>query len=194
MHSNASEIPWRKLILTVAVLALWVSIPVISYVDATSTTSVAQCNGPLSADLTGTTAATANAKGPSGSAQYKDKSNKNGLSVKVRGLDAAQTAALSVYVDETSVGSITPQRGSGEMKLDTVAATINEGSAISVRNGTTTLLSGTFICRGGGGGNRNSNSGGNSNGNGNGNGNTNMNMNSNMNMNTNANTGGTPRP
>jgi hypothetical protein len=192
MQNNEAGIPWRKLVLTVAVLAVWVSVPVIGYVDATGTTSGTQCNGPLSADLTGTAAA--NAKGPSGSAQFKEK-GKNGLTVKIRGLDAAQTGALSVYVDDTSVGSITPKSGGGDLKLDTVTATINEGSTISVRNGTDTLLSGTFICKGGGG-NRNSNSGRNSNGNTNGNMNmnTNMNMNMNMNVNTNANTGGTPRP
>jgi len=188
MHSSTSEIPWRKLSLTIVVLALWVSIPVIGYVDATSTARVIQCKGPLSADLTGT--AVANAKAPSGSAQYNEK-NKKGLTVKIKGLDAKQTAALSVYVDETSVGSITPKSGSGDMKLDTVTATINEGSTISVRNGADTLLTGMFQCHGGGGGNSNGNSGGNANSNTNGN----MNMgNMNMNTNTNANTGGTPRP
>ena len=201
MHTNASEIPWRKLIFTIVILALWVSIPVIGYVDATSTAVDTQCKGPLTADLSGTAAA-GNTRGPSGTAQFREKGS-NGLSVKVKGMSAAQTAALSVYIDDTSVGSITPQKGNGDLRLDTVSATINEGSTISLRNGSDTVLSGTFRCRGGGG-STNTNSGGSTNGGTNGNangsgsrntnGNTNMNSNMNMNTNTNANTGGTPRP
>jgi len=219
MHTSAPDFPWRKMIFILLAVAVWVSIPVIGYVTATSETDTQQCpNGPMVADLTGTAAG--NTKAPSGTAQYREKNN-NGLMVRVRNVTAAQGTSLTVYIDDTSVGTISlPRNGNGQLKLDTLNATINEGSTISVRNGTTTIMSGAFRCAGGG--NTNGNTGGNTNTNGNTNGNTggntngnanthgNMNMNTNMNTNTNtnsntntntnsnansnANTTGTPRP
>jgi hypothetical protein len=206
MHTNAPDIPWRKMILTLLAVAVWVSLPVIGYVTAMGEPDLQQCpNGAMVADLTGAGATTG--KSPTATAQYHGKNN-NGLTVKVKG---ANTSAgdLTVYIGDTSVGTINSKNG--ELRVDTVAADVTEGSTITVRNGTGTILTGTFRCAGGNGGSsgsaaRNTNSGRstnrNSGGSTNSNSNTNGNMNSNMNMNSNsstnangnANTTGTPRP
>ena len=123
-----------------------------------------QCpNGPLAADLTGDAISSIT---PAGTARFREK-GKNGLMINVRQVNVAANTDLDVYVGETKVGTIEIGRGrNGQLRVDSSAATIDEGSVITIRNGTTTVLTGTFACVAGGG---NTNSNGNTNGNINGN-------------------------
>lgn len=109
--------------------------------------------------------------------------------VNVRSVNVAANTALDVYIGESKVGTITIGRGrSGQLRVES-PATIDENTAITVRNGTTTILSGTFACVAGGpGANTNTNSNTNTNTNVNVNVNTNVNTNVNVNANTNTNT------
>jgi hypothetical protein len=151
--------------------------------------SIQDCpNGPLRANLTG---ADLSGKTPSGTAQFNDKSN-NELMVRVRSVNLPADTSLSVFIGDASVGQMTvPKNGNAELKLNSATGII-EGTVITVRNGETTILTGSFVCVAGG--NRNTNTNGNKNTNSNANtGNANTNANT-GNVNTNANTSPTVTP
>ena len=154
----------------------------ISFRDAQAE-AVFDCpNGPLAAQLTGSAISEVT---PAGTARFREKGS-NQLIVNVRSVNVPANTALDVYIGDTKVGTITIGNGrSGQLRVDSTA-TIEENTAITVRNGTTTILSGTFGCVAGGPGS-NSNTNSNTNMNTNLNTNVNMNMNTNVNVNTNVN-------
>jgi hypothetical protein len=135
--------------LTILAVMAWVAFSFAGFGTAEANNLPADCpNGPLRATLTG---ADISGKTPSGTAQYKDKNN-NSLMVMVRSVNVAADTTLSVMIGGTSVGQIkVPKSGNGQLKVDS-ATGISEGTTITVMNGETTVLSGTFACVAGGGG------------------------------------------
>ena len=144
MNEKYAGWEYRKVTLVLAAVCVWASAAVIGYARPETNTDEMQCpNGPLQADLTGTAV---NNKTPTGTAMYKEK-GKNNLMVKVRSVGVNAGTSLDVMVGDTSVGKITiPKSGNGQLSLDTTTATITEGTTISVKNGDTVILSGTFAC------------------------------------------------
>jgi hypothetical protein len=134
--------------LTILAVMAWVAFSFAGFGTAQANNLPLDCpNGPLRANLTG---ADISGKTPSGTAQYKDKNN-NSLMVMVRSVNVAADTKLSVMIGDTSVGEITvPKSGNGQLKVDS-ATGISEGTAISVKNGDATVLTGTFACVAGGG-------------------------------------------
>jgi hypothetical protein len=197
---------YSKIALSIIAVFAWAAVPAVGLfmASASDTALQQQCtDGQLSASLTGT--ATAGTT-PRGTARYRGTGGKKGLQVDVRSVNLPAGTTLTVFVNDTNVGTIAlPRNGNGQLKIDTPAATvITDGSTVVVRNDTTDVLSGTFACSSGGG---NTNSNGysnmntmnmNTNGNTtrnsntnrgtNRNSNSNTNSNSNMDMNTNSNT------
>lgn len=99
-------------------------------------------NGPLQANLTGTNT---DGKTPGGVASYKE-NNTNGLSVMVAEVSVPDGTNLGVFAGDKSVGEILiAKNGSGELKVDSVTG-ISEGTVLSIKNGETVILSGTFAC------------------------------------------------
>ena len=138
----------KSVFLCVALSVAWLLLPFVGQFTADANDSSFQCpNGPVAADLTGTDAG---ASGPGGRATFRDQGN-NRLNVNVRSTNVAANTSLDVYVGDTKVGSINVGRGgSGQVRVDSPTVTIDEGTMISVRNGTTTIVSGTFKCVAGG--------------------------------------------
>lgn len=136
-------------VFTILAVAAWVITPLISHFSVQASDTAADCpNGPLKADLKG---AAAGGKAPQGLAQYKDR-NSNSLMVMVRSVSVPEGTALNVFVGDTNVGQITvPKNGNGQLKVDSPTAAIAEGTEITVRNGETTIMSGTFACAAKGG-------------------------------------------
>jgi len=157
--------------LTILAMAAWFAFMLVGFSTPPVNGALIDCpNGPLHADLTGTDV---NGKTPSGMAMFREKGS-NGLMVMVRNVDTTAGTSLTVMIGTTNVGTIdVTKNGEGQLKLES-AAGVADGTAITVMNGTTTALSGTFACtaKGGGNSNMNSNTGSNSN----------TNTNSNMNM------------
>jgi hypothetical protein len=179
-------------------LCLMLVLAGVLYNGTSAAVSTMDCpNGPLSADLTG---AAISGRTPAGMARFRERGN-NGLMVNLRNVNVAANTALDVYIGETKVGTIEIGRGrSGQLRLDSTAATVDENTVITIRNGATTILTGTFTCVAGGpGGNTNANTNtnntnsnntnsNNANSNNTNSNNTNSNANSNSNANANANT------
>ena len=139
-----------------------------------------QC--PLSADLTGSAISNMT---PAGTARFREKGNSR-LMINLRQVNVAADTNLDVYAGETKIGTIKVGRGrSGQLRLDSPTAAIDENTVITVRNGSDTILTGNFVCTSGGGKSNSNNTNINSNSN---NANTNMNTNSNRNSNSNRNT------
>ena len=142
MNQRSKDFGHWKAALGVLAVCLWVSAAVIGHTQPEANKAIVDCpNGPLKADLTGSAV---NNKTPTGNAMYKEK-GKNGLTVEVRSVGA--DTSLDVFIGDTSVGKITvPKSGNGQLSLDTTTAAISEGTTITVKNGDTTILSGTFAC------------------------------------------------
>ena len=90
---------------------------------------------------------------PIGIAEYEVHSSRTELEVEIRQVNLAAGTQLSVIVDGTAVGTITLQSGGeGQLRLrsdngDTVPVIV-VGSTITVNNGGTAILSGTFGANG----------------------------------------------
>jgi hypothetical protein len=110
---------------------------------ASPTGSPTACaDGPLFATLTG---APINGRVPRGFAQFRN-SNNNQLKVFVRFLNLPDDTVLDVFVGGTDVGDIQLRdNGNGHVFIDT-QMNIAPGTVITIRNGNTTVLSGTFFC------------------------------------------------
>lgn len=145
----------RNLAVVAGVFA-WLALGVAGLLTTAASEPSQDCpNGPLFAELTGPAIS---GRAPRGTAQFRERGS-NALMVMVRQVNLAEGTILGVFVGGNSVGQITlPKNGSGQLRLDTTTATINEGTAIEIRNGTTVVLSGTFKCvPRGGRGNTNTN-------------------------------------
>ena len=102
--------------------------------------------GDLFANLTG---ATLNGVLPRGFAQYELHSSRRELEIEVYQINLPSGTSLGVTVDGASVGNlILEDGGEGELRLRTdngqTVPMVIIGSTISVSNGATTILSGTF--------------------------------------------------
>jgi hypothetical protein len=134
-------------------LCLLLAISSVLLTGANAENNTSQC--PLSADLTG--AAISNIT-PAGTARFREKGN-NRLMINLRQVNVAANTNLDVYVGDTKVGTIAIGRGrSGQLRLESPTATIDDNSVVTIRNGSDTLLTGTFACTNGkGDSNSNSN-------------------------------------
>lgn len=134
--------------LTVLAVLAWVGVSFAGFSTAEANNSSADCpNGPLHAELTG---AATGGRAPGGMAMFRERGS-NALMVMVRGVEVNDNTALTVMIGDTNVGTITVgNNGNGQLRLDS-AAGISEGTTITVMNGTTTVLAGTFACVAGGG-------------------------------------------
>ena len=125
---------------------IWIGIPITGLFAAGNNATLTDCpNGPLAAQLMGTGTG-------AGTARFRERGS-NRLIVNVRSINATAGATLTVYIGETSVGTISRGTGgSGQLRLDSLptGTTIDENTTISVRSGTTVVLSGTFACVAGG--------------------------------------------
>jgi hypothetical protein len=96
----------------------------------------------------GLTGATINGVLPIGFAQYEVHSSRTEFEVNVRQVNLASGTSLSVVVDGAEVGSITLQNGEGRLRLRSDNSqnvpVVMVGSSISVNNGNSAVLSGTF--------------------------------------------------
>lgn len=102
--------------------------------------------GDLFAGLTGPTL---NGVLPNGFASYELHSSRTELEVRVRQVNLAIGTSLSVIVNGNSVGSMSVQSGGeGRLRLRSdngqTVPVVTAGSTIAVRNGSSTILSGTF--------------------------------------------------
>ncbi|MEQ1643720.1 MAG: FG-GAP-like repeat-containing protein, partial [Pyrinomonadaceae bacterium] len=102
--------------------------------------------GDLFAGLTGPTL---NGVLPNGFASYELHSSRTELEVRVRQVNLPIGTSLSVVVNGNSVGSMSVQSGGeGRLRLRSdngqTVPVVTSGSTISVRNGSATILSGTF--------------------------------------------------
>ena len=144
MNERSTKSGYWKVSLVLLAVFVWASAAVIGYTSPETGLDTTQCpNGPLQADLTGSAV---NNKTPTGTAMYKEK-GKNNLMVRVRSVGVNAGTSLDVMIGDTNVGKITiPKSGNGQLSLDTTTARIDEGTAISVKNGDTVILSGAFGC------------------------------------------------
>lgn len=126
-----------------AVFAAWVSAGIVtSRVSAASGVPLVVRNAVL--------AAPSGSVNPHGAAQWQLYSDGNReLEVEIEDVSLAQGTSLNAVIDGSSVGSvILDDRGKGKLKLKTengqTVPTVNAGSAVQVRNGSTILAAGTF--------------------------------------------------
>jgi hypothetical protein len=103
-------------------------------------------NGPFFATLNG---ATTGGGVPRGFVQFGNGSSSgNQLRIFVRFLNLPEGTTLNVFVGDTNVGQVTlRQNGNAEFFTNTTV-NITSGTTITLRNGSTTILSGTFFCVG----------------------------------------------
>ncbi len=93
--------------------------------------------------------ATIDGRLPKGVANYLEFSNSKSIGVFVDDVKLTSGTQLTVKVGTTSIGTVTlNSEGEGRLRLDTVTGgtvpTVTAGAAITVLNGTSTVLSGTF--------------------------------------------------
>jgi hypothetical protein len=113
----------------------------ILFTDTHAENYTSQC--PLSADLTGSAISNMT---PAGTARFREKGN-NRLMLNLRQVNVAANTNLDVYVGDTKVGTVEVGKGrSGQLRLDSPTGTIDDNSIITVRNGSDTILTGTFAC------------------------------------------------
>ncbi len=103
--------------------------------------------GDLFAGLTG---ATLNGVLPNGFAQYELHSNRRELEIRVRQVNLPAGTSLAVTVNTTAVGNLILENGGeGRLRLRTdngqTVPTVVSGDSITIKNGGTTVLSGTFL-------------------------------------------------
>lgn len=143
----------RFLVLTISAIALWLALPFVMQISSPRSQAQSTNDAPdLVAHLTGTPVGTAV---PTGAAVYMT-STVGGTTTRVLHVEVsnvvtptAATAPLSVFLNTTNIGSITlDSRRHGVLHLTTAnggaVPTPVAGDTVSVKNGTTTVLSGAF--------------------------------------------------
>ena len=141
---------FRAPALILGAIALWVVLPF--YFGSDSTLSRAESFNPgITAVLSGSPVAGVT---PRGSAVFQsftsNGSTTKSLSVQVSTVNYAANTVLQVSVNSTSVGQITLNAvHSGALNISTAnggtVPTVAAGDTVTVKNGTTTVLSGTFV-------------------------------------------------
>jgi hypothetical protein len=144
MKTKRINISLSSVAICLSLIIGWIAIP---FAGMSASSAVDCPNGPLATDLTGP--ATGGST-PTGMARYREKGS-NQLIVNVRSVNlGATTTSLDVYIGDTKVGTISLRGRNGQLRLDSTTATITEGTVITIRNGTTVVLTGTFACVAGG--------------------------------------------
>ena len=139
---------FRFIVLTFAALALWVASPFLLQLVSVQTHAAEAPAISFTATLTGQPIASVT---PRGTAVYSSPtSTLRQLSVSVTTVNLATGTQLPVFVNSTSVGMITlDAMKRGELSLTTgnggTVPTIVAGATLSVKNGTTTILTGVFV-------------------------------------------------
>lgn len=119
-------------------------------VSPTGSPSPSPSPSPNAGDLfAGLTGPTLNGVLPNGFASYELHSSRTELEVRVRQVNLAIGTSLSVTVNGTSVGTMSVQSGGeGRLRLRSdegqTVPVITSGTTITVRNGSATILNGTF--------------------------------------------------
>ena len=85
---------------------------------------------------------------PRGVGQFESVNARKKFEAMVNFINLANGTVLSVSVDNAQVGTITVNNHRGELRLDSergdTVPVVNVGSTLTIKNGTTTVLSGTF--------------------------------------------------
>ena len=140
---NSERSNARILILTVAALALAIALPLLVKV-ATNRTQAEEVTGPsLIATLTGTPIA---GQTPHGSAAYYPPNGNFSahLVVEVDNVNLPANTHLSVFLNTTSIGMITLDNFHHGVFFSSSPPVVVAGDVLAVKNGTTTILTGTF--------------------------------------------------
>jgi hypothetical protein len=145
MKRKRSNISLSSIAICLSLMIAWIAIP---FTDMSAADVSMPCpNGPLAAELTG---AAAGGSTPTGTARYREQ-GRNRLIVNVRAVNLGATVTtLDVYIGDTKVGTISLRGRNGQLRLDSSTATIDENTVITIRNGSTVVLTGTFACVAGG--------------------------------------------
>lgn len=132
-----------KIVAVCAVLGLWVSIPIL-------TNRVLADGTPVILVRDAVLAAPGGAVNPHGAAQWQlYQSGNREIEVEIEDVNLAQGAVLNAVVDGNVIGQMTvDDRQKARLKLRTengqAVPTVNSGSTVQVRSGSTVLVSGVF--------------------------------------------------